>query len=127
VSFPIAYHAAGDRWCYPRVSFDPAQDWSRYQALAFEYRFDTEDSGTVARLQVIETGGPCYLGRSYPATRQWRRAVVPWGDLGWGPWSPKDPNEKLDLNSIMGLMIGCNTALDKLTLEVRKVELVAFD
>jgi len=127
VSFPIAFTAAGDRWCYPSAPFDRPRDWTRFQALAFEYRFDTDDQGTVARAQIIEKGGSAYITPPYPATKEWRRVVALFADCGYGPWSAKDEDGKLDLDDVGGLLIGCNTGLDKLTLEVRKVEVVGFD
>jgi hypothetical protein len=127
VSFPIAFTAAGDRWCYPSAPFDPPRDWRKFQALAFEYRFDTDDPGTVVRAQIIEKGGSAYITPAYPASREWRRVVALFTDCGYGPWSAKDEDGRLDLDDVGGLLIGCNTGLDKLTLEVRKVEVVGFD
>ena len=127
VSFPITFGAPGDRWCYPRVTFEGKQDWREFDGIALEYRFDTDDKGTVARVQVIEEGGSSYIGPSWPATKEWRRAVVLFPDLVWGSFSAQDPNGKLDLDQVSGLLVGCNTKLDKLTLEVRKVELVGYE
>ncbi len=126
VAFAITFTAPGDRWCYPRVTFPRTQDWSKFQALAFEYRCDTEDPDTVVRVQPLENGGSAYISPAFPATKTWRRALVLWSDCSYGPWSPKDADGKLDLDDIGGLLIGCNTKLDKLTLEVRKVEVVGF-
>ncbi len=126
VAFPIAFTAPGDRWCYPRATFAQTQDWRPFQALAFEYRCDTDDSDTVVRAQLIETGGSCYISSSLPATKTWRRALVLWSDCGYGTWSPQDADGKLDLDDIGGLLMGCNTKLDKLTREVRKVDVVGF-
>ncbi|MGQ9731719.1 MAG: hypothetical protein ACUVX8_10660 [Candidatus Zipacnadales bacterium] len=128
VSFPITYHAPGDRWCYPRVVFGETQDWRAYQGLAFEYRFDTEDDSTSARVQVTERGGSSYLCGPQPASKDWQRAVIAFIQLSWGSHSAADANGHLDLDQIASIMIGCNTRrLEKLTLEVRNVELLAFD
>jgi hypothetical protein len=128
VAFPITFTGPGDRWCYPRVRFAGAQDWCQYQALAFEYRFDTDDDTTSARAQVIETGGSSYICPVLPAKKDWQRAVALFADMEYGSWSPKDADGKLDLDQIGSILIGCNTQkLDKLTLEVRNVELLAFD
>ncbi len=127
VSFPITFEGRGDRWCYPRVDFAEVQDWSQYHALAFEFRFDTDDPNTSARAQVVEAGGSSYLCPAQPASKEWTRVVALFGDMTWGSFSPPDPNQTLDLDQVARLMIGCNTKLDGLTLEVRNVELVAFD
>ncbi|MBM3473102.1 MAG: hypothetical protein FJX75_07550 [Armatimonadetes bacterium] len=127
VAFPITFTGPGDRWCYPRARFVGAQDWRQYQAIAFEYRFDTDDDSTSARVQVIETGGSSYICSVHPATKDWRRAVALFADLDYGSWSPKDADGTLDLDQIGEILIGCNTQkLEKLTLEVRNVELLAF-
>jgi hypothetical protein len=48
--------------------------------------------------------------------------------MEYGSWSPKDADGKLDLDQIGSILIGCNTQkLDKLTLEVRNVELLVFE
>jgi len=52
--------------------------------------------------------------------------VVLFADLGWGSFSTPDPNGTLDLATVRGLLVGCNTSLDELTLEVRNLELVAY-
>jgi hypothetical protein len=128
VSFPITFTGDCDRWAYPRAAFDGAQDWRDYQAIAFEYRFDTDDDSTTARIQVIETSGSSYLPGAEPATKEWRRVVAPFSTMGWGSFSAADPDGKLDLDRIGSILVGCNTKrLDKLTLEVRNVELLAFD
>lgn len=128
VAFPITFIGSGDRWCYPRVRFSGVRDWRRYQAIAFEYRFDTDDDTTTARVQVIESGGPSYLCNPHPATREWRRVVAAFSDLTWGSFSPADPNRKLDLDRVAAILIGCNTVkMERLTFEVRNVELLGFD
>jgi hypothetical protein len=128
VAFPMTFTGAGDRWCYPMVPFAKAQDWREYQALGFEFRFDTDDNTTTARVQVSEAGGSMYAGTAQDATREWRRVVAPFSEMTWGSYSPADPNGRLDLDQITSLLIGCNTEkLERLTLEVRNVELLAFD
>jgi hypothetical protein len=128
VTFPITFTGDCDRWAYPRATFDGAQDWRGYQAIAFEYRLDTDDDSTTARIQVIETGGSSYLPGAEPATKEWRRVVTPFSMMGWGSSSPADGDGKLDLDQVGSILVGCNTQkLDKLTLEVRNVELLAFD
>jgi len=127
VSLPIIFTAPGDRWCYPRVSFDANQDWRQYDGIRLEYRFDTDDKDTSARVQVIEAGGSSYLDAGWPATKEWRRVMVLFSDLAWGSFSASDPNGKLDLDQVRTLLFGCNTKLDKLTLEVRNVELVGYE
>ena len=127
VSFPITFEGRGDRWCYPRADFVAVQDWSQYQALAFEFRFDTDDAGTSARAQVVEAGGSSYICPAQSASKEWTRVVALFGDMTWGPFSQPDPDKRLDLDQIGRLMIGCNTKLDRLTFDVRNVELLAFD
>jgi hypothetical protein len=69
-----------------------------------------------------------YAGTAQDATREWRRVVAPFSEMTWGSYSPADPNGRLDLDQITSLLIGCNTEkLERLTLEVRNVELLAFD
>jgi len=128
VAFPITFTGPGDRWCYPRARFAGAQDWTKYQAIAFEFRFGTDDDTTSARVQVVETGGSAYLADGQDASKQWQRVVTPFGELGWGTFSPPDADHKLDLDQIGSILIGCNTRkLDQLTFEVRHVELLAFE
>jgi hypothetical protein len=127
VSFPITFAGEGDRWCYPRAAFARPQDWRKFQALALEYRFDTDDRDTVMRAQLIETGGSAYISPAFPASKEWRRALVLWTDCGYGPWSARDADGKLDLDQIGGLLVGCNTKLGQLTLEVRRLEVVTFE
>lgn len=127
VSFPITFEGRGDRWCYPRADFPQAQDWAGYHALAFEFRFDTDDAGTSARAQVVEAGGSSYICPAQPASKEWTRVVALFGDMVWGSFSPADPTKTLDLDQVGRLMIGCNTKLDRLTFDVRNVELLAFD
>jgi hypothetical protein len=128
VAFPITFEGTADRWCYPRAEFAEVQDWREYHAIAFEYRFDTDDKATSARVQVIESGGSSYLAGGHPATKAWQRAVILLAEMGWGTFSAADPDGKLDLDGIGSILIGCNTqGVDKLTLEVRNVELLAYD
>ncbi len=128
VAFPITFTGTGDRWCYPRVRYAEAQNWREYQAIAYEFRFDSDDDTTNARVQVLEAGGPAYAAGPTDASKEWQRVVAPFSELTWGSYSPADENRRLDLDRIDGLMIGCNTRkLEKLTLEVRNVELLAFD
>jgi len=126
VSFPIRFSQPGDRWVYPAAKLPGVVDWSRWHGIAFEYRLDTDDAGTATRVQVIEESGASYIGGGLPATKEWRRAVVLFADLGWGSFSTPDPNGTLDLATVRGLLVGCNTSLDELTLEVRNLELVAY-
>lgn len=128
VRFDIMFQRAGDRWAYPRVEFDPPVDWSDYDGIAFDYRCHGDDTRTTVRLQVIEQGGPHYLtagGR--PARGEWQQVASMFEDLTWGSFSPPDPNGRLDLDAIAGLMIGLNTPHDEVWLEVRNVRLVRLE
>jgi len=126
VSFSIRFDEPGDRWAYPAAKLAGIVDWSRWHGIAFEYRLDTDDPGTTGRVQVIEDSGASYISGGLSATRDWRRAVVLFADLGWGSFSTPDPNGRLDLTAVKGLLVGCNTAIDELTLQVRNLELVAY-
>ena len=128
VVFDITFQGPADPWCYPTVSFEPTADWSDYQGLAYEYRFDVEEESTTTRTQIAEEGGSAYMCGAQPSRTEWTRVVALFGDLVWGTHSPADDNNKLDADRITRAMIGCNTKkLEKFRLEVRDVELVAFD
>jgi len=127
VLFGMRFTAPGDRWCYPVASVDAGANWQGYQGIALEYRFSTDDPGTTARVQLIEEGGVNYVGPSCPATKEWTRALCLYRDMNWGSFSKPDPDAKLALDRITGMLVGCNTGLSELTFEVRNVELVAFD
>ncbi len=124
VRFDIRFTAPGDWWCYPRVAFDPPQDWSAYDGLQFEYRCHGDDGETLVRVQVVESGGSAYLtGAGWPAKGAWTRAASLFGDLGWGSHSQPDPNRKLDTDQIATLMIGLNTKRAAPWLAVRNIRL----
>ena len=127
VLFPIRFTAPGDRWCYPIASVETGLSWGHYQGIALEYCFSADDPGTTARVQLIEEGGVNYVGPACPATKEWKRALCLYRDMSWGSFSKPDPDGKLTLDRIAGMLVGCNTALDELTFEVRNIELVAFD
>ncbi|MFP4058354.1 MAG: beta-galactosidase [Candidatus Brocadiia bacterium] len=127
VHFDIRFTRPGDRWCYPRVDFPRAQDFSRYDAVAFEYRCDADDDATVVRLQVVEAGGAAYITHEgWKARKAWSRAVCSFESLAWGSYSAKDPNGALDTDAVRTLMIGANTPRDSLWMEVRGARLVRF-
>jgi len=122
VSFVAKFVREGDRWCYPRTSFDPVQDWSGYDGISLEYRTEGDDAIFV-RTQAIEEGGSSYLGELGRASDEWRHAALLFSDLHWGSWSGKDANGKLDLDKIASLLVGLNTDKDDVVLQVRKVKL----
>jgi len=126
VRFDISFHAAGDRWAYPLVAFDPPHDFSRYQGIRFEYRCEAARAETTVRLQVVEEGGAHYLCEPLPTTTEWRPVVLCFSDLDWGSFSRPDMNGRLDLDKISMLLIGLNTSLDKATLYVRRVCLLRW-
>jgi hypothetical protein len=78
-------------------------------------------------VQVGESGGSSYLSPAQPASKEWTPVIALFGDMSWGSFSAPDPNNALDLDQVTRLLVGCNTKLDAVTLEVRNVELVAFD
>lgn len=116
----------GDRWCYPYVTFDPPRDFSKFQGLVFEYRCGAEGNRMTVRPQLYEPGGSAYLPDALPCRQDWTRAVIRFEDLGWGSFSPTDPNAQFDPQVIARLMLGLNTAEGKAWLEVRKLQLVAW-
>lgn len=126
IAFIARFTAPGDRWCYPQAWFEEVQDWSEYDGLAFEYRFDTDDKGTTCRAQFIEASGAHYVSEGWEAATDWRRAVCLFARASWGSFSPADPSGMLDRDRITGILIGLNTALDNVRLEVRNVELVGY-
>ncbi|MBU0611669.1 MAG: hypothetical protein KKI08_27575, partial [Armatimonadetes bacterium] len=126
VRFDIHFTAPGDRWCYPRVEFDPPRDFSPWQGLAFDYRCHAAAPKTTVRLQVIEAGGSNYLCGPMPSTAEWKTATLRFADLAWGSFSPPDADGKLDLDAIKGLMIGGNTPENDIWLEIRHVRLVRW-
>lgn len=125
VRFAVKFTKPGDRWCYPRVEFDPPRDFTEFDGIAFEYRCHGDDDEMTVRLQAIEAGGSSYLtGSGWKAKKGWTRAVAAFDELGWGSFSAPDPNHKLDTGQIAGLLIGLNTPRDEVWLEVRNVRLV---
>ncbi len=127
VRFDIRFTAPGDRWAYPVMQFQPSADLHTFEGIAFDYRCAGDDDQTHVRLQIIESGGSAYAGvDGLVATKQWRRAIVPFAELRYGDYSPKDANGRLDLDRVASLMIGCNTPRNTVMLEVRNVEAVSF-
>lgn len=124
VRFAFSFAAAGDNWAYPSARCEPALDLSAYNALRFEYRTSTDDSGPV-RLMLVEPGGPTYFtSGGLPGSTQWRTATIPLNSLAHLSLSSPDANGKLDLDRIAIVRIGANCKPLQLTLEVRNVQAV---
>lgn len=124
VVFSAKFLRPGDRWCYPRVSFDPVVDWSEYDGIALEYRTAGDDAMT-ARFQVVEHSGSSYMvSEGWPASAQWRQVADLFSDLRWGSFSAPDDNNRLDIDRISAFMAGLNTRKDEVELHVRNVRLI---
>lgn len=126
VRFDVHFTAAGDRWYYPYVTFDPPADFSQYQGVSFEYRCNAAAGNSTVRLQLYEAGGAGYLCAPLPSQTEWRTTAVRFAELEWGSFSPVDANGSFDPQAIKTLMIGGNTPGDSVWLEVRNVKLVKW-
>lgn len=122
----IHFTGPGDRWCYPQAKFDPPRDFSEWQGLEYEYRCPEGSLDAAVRTQVVEVGGASYLDGGQNVKREWTRVRLAFDELGWGPFSAADLNGRFDTQAIGTLMIGLNTPMDELTLDVRNIRLVRF-
>ncbi len=126
--FHCTFQPAGDKWAYPLVSFAPPAEWSAYDAVEAEVAADRDDSESDLRFQVSEPGGTAYYTETgYPARTKWQRVVIPFSALGYGSFSPADPNGKLDLDKVEQFRFGVNTRATDITIRIRNVRLVAWD
>lgn len=124
--FTVKYTKPGDRWFYPKVTFEQPQDFSKFEAISFEYRCQPADEKTTVRLQLVEAGGSSYLPGALPSAAEWTPLVVQFSDLSWGSFSAVDPNGKFDPQAVGTLMVGGNTPADDAWLEVRNLKLVRW-
>jgi hypothetical protein len=127
VHFDIHFDHPGDRWAYPQMIFKKPRDWSKYQALSFEYKTVVNDPKLRVRLMIQTPSGSNYFtSDGFPPSDVWRSEIVLFNTLVWGSFSPVDPNGKLNLKTIKSLLIGCNTSADHVLLEVRNLKLVRY-
>ncbi len=128
VRFNFQFNAPGDRWAYPKTVFNPPADFSRYEAIRFEYRTSVTDPATQVRLMIGKPNGSTYYTEGgFPATKQWVWTAIPIRSLTWGSFSPSDPAGGLHGgHHVASLLIGCNTNLNLLTLWVRHIQLVRY-
>ena len=115
----------GDRWCYSNCNYDTPQNFSQFNAVSFDVRCSRDDDKTIVRFMVGEPSGARYYTEGgKPATADWQRVTFAFSDMGWGAFSPPDPNGKLDLDKITHLEVGFNTPADGMKMEVRNLRLV---
>lgn len=126
VRFNVRFTAQGDRWCYPRVDFDPPADFSAYDGISFEYRCGPDPAKVTPRIQVTESPGSNYLTDAFAGSGEWRKQAYLFRNMSWGSFSPPDPNGKLDTDAILHLLVGLNTSVDDVWLEVRNVQMVRY-
>ncbi len=127
VDFDIHFDHPGDRWAYPQMIFKKPLDWSKYQALSFQYKTVANDPKLRVRLMIQTPSGSNYFtSDGFPPSDTWRSEIILFNTLVWGSFSPVDPNGKLNLRTIKGLLIGCNTTASHILLEVRNLKLVRY-
>lgn len=125
IRFAAEWRHGADRWTYPSVEWSSPRDWSAFDAITVEVAADADDLETTVRLMVVEEGGATYFTETgFTASKEWRRVVVPLADLAYGPFSPADPNGKLDLDRVTALRLGANTSRDRLRLRARDFRLL---
>jgi hypothetical protein len=107
--------------------FKKPVDWSKYQGISFQYRTVVNDSKLRVRLMIQTPAGSNYFtSDGFPPSDTWRSEIILFNSLVWGSFSPVDPNGKLNLKTINGLLIGCNTTAGHVLLEVRNLKLVRY-
>jgi hypothetical protein len=117
----------GDRWCYSTCTFDGVKDFSKFDAVSFEVRCSRDDDKSVVRFMVGEPNAARYYTEGgVHATADWQRVTFAFKDMGWGAFSPPDPDGKLDLDKVSHIEVGFNTPGNDLTMEVRNLRLVAL-
>ena len=130
VQFDFQFNQPGDRWAFPIVSFKPAMNFSAYDAIRFEYKSSHSNADTIARLMVGKPNGSTYFTEPgftlFSSAGKWKRVVIPFKSLVWGPFSSIDPEGSFHARHVSQLLIGCNTTANALSLSVRNIELVRY-
>lgn len=121
-----AFEGNGDRWAYPILTFSKPLDLSAWDGIAFDLKIDGGTPDSSVRLMLNEPSGSTYLGPPITAPNGPRRVVILFQDLQWGTFSHTDPDGKLDLNQIRGVLLGLNTSGAKMAFEASHFELVKF-
>ena len=120
------FEGTGDRWAYPTLPFASPMDLSEWDGLAFQLKTESGTPNSWVRLMLDEPSGSTYVGPAVTAPDGPRRIVLLFRDFEWGPFSPADPDGKLDLNKIKLFQMGCNTPGSLMAFEASDFELVKF-
>jgi hypothetical protein len=114
-----------DRWSYPFVKFEPAQDYSEFDGISFDLNSSFEDEKTQIQIMLVKKNGAHYI-QSIPKGKGKRQVVVLFKNMNLLAFMPNDPEHKLTLNAISEIKLGCNTTADRLTFSVSNMQLVKY-
>ncbi|MHB1459990.1 MAG: glycoside hydrolase 5 family protein [Armatimonadota bacterium] len=114
-----------DRWSYPFVKFEPAQDYSEFDGISFDLDSSFEDEKSQIQIMLVKKNGAHYI-HSIPKGKGKRKVVVLFKNMNLLAFMPNDPEHKLTLNSIFEIKLGCNTTADRLTFSVSNMQLVKY-
>ena len=112
-------------WAFPMRDFAPPLNFADFDGIAFEFTSNIAETKSTVGIALWEPGRTVYIATTAAAGDK-RRVVLLFRDFIWGQWSPKDPNNRLDLDKISRVQIGFYTQHPKMWLEAGSFELVKF-
>ena len=107
----------GDRWVYPRIDLG-ADDRPPASARELHFKLSAIEGDATYRVILVEQGGASYVADlvTQPKPGQTIDAAIALDQAIFGTgWSPPDANNKLDIDKVVAIKIGCNTKGAKVT------------
>ncbi|MHB1001215.1 MAG: hypothetical protein ACYC27_18385 [Armatimonadota bacterium] len=123
--FDVKFNGGDDRWAYPGIEFKETANFNGFDGIGFNMKTDTDDPKTQVQMMLVEKSGAYYIAASKTNTSKHRRVLL-FKDFVHLAFMKPDDNNHLDLDQIVGVKFGCNTAKDSLKIELEAPELVKF-
>ncbi len=114
-----------DRWAYPDNTFKKPRDFSKHDGISFEMQCSSEGDGSLIQLMLVEKSGAHYIV-GVPASKTRRRVTLQFSHMTHLDFLGADPDNKLTLDAISAVRLGCNSKSEHLVLTVSDLELVKF-
>ncbi len=114
-----------DRWSYPDYTFKTPRDYSKYDGISFDMQCSSEGDGSVIQLMLVEKSGAHYIA-GIPTSKTRRRVTLQFSHMSLLEFLGPDPDNKLSLDAISAVRLGCNSKSEHLVLTVSDLELVKF-
>lgn len=115
-----AAFAPGDKWAYPRLGLSK-EDAPPPGTTELAVPFKLIEGAATFRAMFVEQNGACYvvdaINPPIAGKQTTLEFLISQAKFGQG-WSHPDDNDKLDLDKITAIKIGCNTRDTKVTYEL---------